>query len=53
MNDNWCRLSEDLVSHICEVRRAKQLGVHVGVVELPVNLARFDLTEYDLLLDIV
>ena len=48
-----CRLSEDLAGHICEVRRAKRLGVHVGVVEFSVYLTCFDLAEGNLLLDII
>ncbi len=40
------------MSHVCNVRRTKRLGIHVGVVEFSIYLARFDLAEGDLLLDI-
>ncbi len=53
MDNRRCRVSEDLVSHVRKVRRTKRLSVHVGVVEFSIYLARFDLTEGNLLLDIV
>ena len=33
--------------------RSERLYVHVGVVEFPIDLARFDLVQGDLLLDVV
>ena len=46
-------MPEDLVSHVREVRRTKRLGVHVGIVEFSIYLARFDFAEGDLRLDMV
>ena len=41
------------MSHICKFRGAKRLGINTGVVELPVDLARFNLTECCPLLHVV
>ena len=36
-----------------KVRGAEWLGVHVRIVALPIDLARLDLSQCDLLLDII
>ena len=41
------------MSHVSKGGGAKGLGVEVRVVEFPVDLASFNLTEGDLLLDII
>ncbi len=41
------------MSHFCKVGGSKGLGVHVRIVEFPVDLPHLDLTQGDLFLDIV
>ena len=48
-----CRLAQNLVSHVLERGGSERLRMEVCIVELAIDLACFELSEGDLLFDII